>query len=162
MALSTKAAANKDVRTGKSEMQHRHFATVAAILRMLPLDTQTQEKVARHFADELADCNPRFDRSRFLKAALPTGEDFMTSHEAWLYAATWGSAMTSGDPGAVMYGFDEKFVMQSEDHRHKVLRWIQEECYPRVLESPADYDADELKQMDRFIAAVRIAPVAKD
>ena len=67
MALSTKAAASKDVRTGKAEMQHRHFATVAAILRMLPLDTRTQETVAKHFADELADCNPKFDRHRFLR-----------------------------------------------------------------------------------------------
>lgn len=161
MALSTKAAASKDIRTGKSEMQHRHFATVAAILRMLPLDTLTQEKVARHFADELGDTNPRFDRTRFLKAALPSGEDFMTSEEAWLYAATWGSAVTSGDPGAVMYGFDEKFVMQSEAHRRDVLAWM-EKCRPMVDAHPEEYDADELTQMARFIAAVKIAPVAKD
>lgn len=161
MALSTKAAARKDIRTGKSEMQHRHFATVAAILRMLPLDTHTQEIVVNHFADELADCNPKFDRHRFFKAALPSGADFMTSEEAWLYAATWGSAMTSGDPGAVMYGFDEKFTMQSEAHRRDVLAWM-EKCRPLVEKNPDEYDADELEQMDRFINAVKIAPVSKD
>ena len=161
MALSIKAATRKDERAGKSEMQHRHFATVATILRMLPLETYTQEIVVKHFADELATTNPRFDRTRFLKAALPSGEEFMTSEEAWLYAATWGSAMTSGDPGAVMYGFDEKFTMQSEAHRADVLAWM-ETCRPLVEENPEDYDEDELDNMARFIAAVRIAPVSKD
>lgn len=85
----------------------------------------------------------------------------MTSEEAWLYAATWGSAMTSGDPGAVMYGFDEKFTMQSEAHRADVLAWM-ETCRPLVEENPEDYDEDELDNMARFIAAVRIAPVSKD
>lgn len=42
--LTTASAARKDARTGKATMEHRHFA------------------------DELAGTNPRFDRKRFLAA----------------------------------------------------------------------------------------------
>lgn len=64
MALSTTAALSKDKTTGKSEMQHRHFATVAAILVNLKADKDTCEA----WADELAPTNPKFDRARFLAA----------------------------------------------------------------------------------------------
>ena len=68
MALSTAAATRKDKTTGKSEMQHRHFATVAAIIASLPHGAKIQRQVAEHFADELATTNDRFDRRRFLQA----------------------------------------------------------------------------------------------
>lgn len=67
MTLSTKAAHRKDISTGISEMQHRHFATVATIIRALP-DAGLRADVAEHFADSLASSNPRFDRARFLAA----------------------------------------------------------------------------------------------
>lgn len=68
--LTTEAASRKDERTGLADMQHRHFATVAAIIRTMPEipGDGTRERVAEHFANELVRTNPRFDRGRFLKA----------------------------------------------------------------------------------------------
>lgn len=74
MALSIEAAARKDRATGLSEMQHRHFSTVAAIIASMRGDLDLRfsqgevDRVAEHFADELAKTNPRFDRKRFLRA----------------------------------------------------------------------------------------------
>ena len=71
----------------------------------------------------------------------------MSPYDAWLYAAEWGSYMTSGDPGACMYGFDERGKVQSEDHRSACLRWIDNECVPMVKARPADFDPDELEKL---------------
>lgn len=52
-------------------MQHRHFATVATIIKSLEdpsISKRDRHTLARHFADELAGTNPRFDRQRFLAA----------------------------------------------------------------------------------------------
>lgn len=69
MPLKPKTANRKDLRTGISPMQHRHFCTIAAIVRGLGTEhTWTQENLARYFAAELAATNPRFDRERFLAA----------------------------------------------------------------------------------------------
>lgn len=64
MALSPTAALNKDRTTGKAEMQHRHFATIAAILTNMKADKATCER----WASELAPTNGNFDRTRFLRA----------------------------------------------------------------------------------------------
>lgn len=75
MALTTKAAHRKDV--GKiADMQHRHFATVATIIRTLATQhgadkAHTPEEIAAHFAHYLEQTNPRFDRGRFLRACAP-------------------------------------------------------------------------------------------
>ena len=67
MPLTEKAERNKDA--GKiAELQHRHFATIATILRRLPPDCYGPEQVARHFAEHLGQTNPRFDDARFLRA----------------------------------------------------------------------------------------------
>ncbi len=81
----------------------------------------------------------------------------MSKSEAYQYAASWGSYMTAGDPGAIMYGFDETFTMQSEQHRADVLAYI-EECRKTVTEHPDWYDSDELEKMDEFVAACKAAP----
>lgn len=62
--LSPEAATRKDRMAGKSEMQHRHFATIATILRNMA----ATRAVCEHWADELAPTNARFDRKRFLTA----------------------------------------------------------------------------------------------
>jgi len=73
MALTTEAAARKD-RTTRTTLEHRHFATVAAIIRDMRgnLDLRFSQgevdRVAEHFAAELRSTNPRFDRKRFLAA----------------------------------------------------------------------------------------------
>lgn len=92
----------------------------------------------------------------------------MIRTEAWLYAATWGSYMTGGDPGACMYGFDERFTVQSEEHRAACLRWIDEHCVPAVKRSRetiwvdlySDYDDDELDKLAELRSMVEQAEVA--
>lgn len=65
--LNTESALRKDKRTGLwGDMQHRHYATIAAIIASMPLPRRLT--VAREFADYLPATNPRFDRTRFLKA----------------------------------------------------------------------------------------------
>lgn len=82
----------------------------------------------------------------------------MSPYEAWGYAATWGSMMTSGDPGACMYGFDESCRPQSEEHRRDVLAWMKD-CRANVVASPANYDADELHKLDAFVRHMESAQV---
>lgn len=64
MALKPAAATRKDLMTGKSEMQHRHFATIATCLRNMRADDAT----IREWANELMPTNPRFDPCRFTAA----------------------------------------------------------------------------------------------
>lgn len=79
MSLTPETAARKDrTQPSGNEMQHRHFATIAAIIRDMDfVHTGTQgfvdirEDVATHFANGLARTNPRFDRKRFLAACKP-------------------------------------------------------------------------------------------
>lgn len=85
----------------------------------------------------------------------------MSPYDAWLYAAQWGSYMTSGDPGACMYGFDERFTMQSEAHRQQCLDWIAG-CVLDVEASPDDYEPDDLEQLAALRAAVVVAPCSKE
>lgn len=65
--LTAQTALAKDIRTGLSPMQHRHFATVAAIIATMP-DRPSAEVAAHHFAAELPATNPKFNRARFLAA----------------------------------------------------------------------------------------------
>lgn len=65
--LTIEAAARKDKIGALGSLEHRHFATIAAILRNLP-DYADKSAVIEHFADELIVTNPRFDRARFLAA----------------------------------------------------------------------------------------------
>jgi hypothetical protein len=72
--LTIESALRKDMTNGKADMQHRHFATIATIIReidkgLIPCSTNATRKfMAELFADELRYTNPRFDRARFLKA----------------------------------------------------------------------------------------------
>jgi ribosomal 50S subunit-associated protein YjgA (DUF615 family) len=71
MALTKESAARKDSRTGKAAMQHRHFATIAAIIKTYPDATSNElRQIADHFAKELADTNPNFNAERFKAACL--------------------------------------------------------------------------------------------
>lgn len=68
--LNTESALRKDKRTGLSDMQHRHFTTIATIIRSWDgdADGHGRRELAEHFADLLPATNSRFDRARFLKA----------------------------------------------------------------------------------------------
>lgn len=70
MALTAQAALNKDRTNAHAHMgdlQHRHFAVIAGILRDMNAPTETCEQ----WADRLRHTNPRFDRARFLRACQP-------------------------------------------------------------------------------------------
>ena len=64
--LMTQSALRKDHTSGLGPLQHRHFATIAAIIR--EAHVADQEGMAHHFARLLRGTNPKFDRARFLRA----------------------------------------------------------------------------------------------
>ncbi len=67
MALTKQSAFRKDKTNAfASTMEHRHFATVAAIIA--ELGGKERRAMANLFADRLRNTNPRFDRQRFLAA----------------------------------------------------------------------------------------------
>jgi hypothetical protein len=90
-----------------------------------------------------------------------TGENAMTPSEAWEYAASWGSYMHSGDPGACMYGFDHNCRPQNEEHRHRVLAYM-ETCRASVVEKPDDYEEGELGRLDEFVEFITHRPLEGD
>jgi len=55
-------------------LQHRHFVMIAEAIASLPVyrGNDCRIAVANHFADKLADTNPRFDRGRFIACAVGT------------------------------------------------------------------------------------------
>ena len=83
----------------------------------------------------------------------------MTPADAWLYAASWGSFVRSGDPGACMYGFSADYRPQSERHRDDVLRHIGH-CRQIVRDAPEHYDEDELDRLDELEQLTRVQPVS--
>lgn len=83
----------------------------------------------------------------------------MERYEVQGFAATWGSYMTGGDPGACMYGFDETGYPQNETHKADCIAYMQKNR-ERVAENPADYDDDELDKIDAFIALMQDSPVS--
>tara|TARA_A100001391_G_scaffold204890_1_gene202322 strand:- start:2316 stop:2924 length:609 start_codon:yes stop_codon:yes gene_type:complete len=74
----------------------------------------------------------------------------MKPMEAYEYAASWGSFLRSGDPGACMYGFDSDCRPQSEEHRQAVIEWMKQ-CRLSVNNRSNDFDADELVMLDAFV-----------
>ena len=60
----------KDVRTAKKgvELQHRHFAFIAATIASMHGCNAYRMTIAEDFAKACAATNPRFDRNRFLAA----------------------------------------------------------------------------------------------
>lgn len=81
----------------------------------------------------------------------------MTPFEFWLAAAEWGSYMTSGDPGACMYGFDERGCVQSEQHRANCVDWIENHCrkYADFNENPNEGH----KQLNAMLEYLETAPI---
>lgn len=71
MPLKPEATLRKDQANAGSSMEHRHFATVAAIISRATFhgfSREEQRRMADQFAHELQRTNPRLDRARFLKA----------------------------------------------------------------------------------------------
>jgi len=69
MPLTMESALRKDKSSGKGSLEHRHFATIAAIITEISVpDESYRETLAKEFAWSLASTNPRFDKARFLRA----------------------------------------------------------------------------------------------
>lgn len=84
----------------------------------------------------------------------------MKPSEAWLYAASWGSYIRSGDPGACMYGFNETGRPHSEEHRERVISYCLGQCVPIISAHPEDYGDGEMGRMIEFVEYIRAAPLA--
>lgn len=66
--------------TKSVSLQHRHYVLIAEAIATLPVyrGNDCRIMVANHFANKLADTNPRFDRARFIACAAgepSTGRD---------------------------------------------------------------------------------------
>lgn len=85
----------------------------------------------------------------------------MDHSEVQEFAASWGSFMTSGDPGACMYGFDETGRPQNEKHRADCIEEM-EKNRAYVAANPSEYDADELAKIDSFLAYIKEANTIPD
>ena len=81
----------------------------------------------------------------------------MTPTEFWLAAAEWGSYMTSGDPGACMYGFDEHGRVQSEEHRQRCINWITNNC--RDAADANENPSEDHDQLDEMLDYLDTAPI---
>lgn len=67
MALTKDTAHRKDLNAGIGDMQHRHFATIATIIRETSNEAHKQY-MAEVFAARLPATNSNFDKRRFLLA----------------------------------------------------------------------------------------------
>ena len=72
----------------------------------------------------------------------------MTSYEAAEYAPQWGSYMTSGDPGACMYGLDDKGRPEDAEARDAMIEHIDDHCLPIARERIESGEADEDESED--------------
>ena len=84
----------------------------------------------------------------------------MRARDAWLYAASWGSYMHSGDPGACMYGFNESCLPQTEEHRQAVIHHCTNVCIPIIRKNYKNFHQDEMRQMQEFLSYIKKAPLA--
>ena len=70
--MLTQASALRKDRTTQSNLEHRHFAFIAAVIAAMPTHAASLRAQKRSgalaFADACAGTNPRFDRGRFLRA----------------------------------------------------------------------------------------------
>ena len=77
MPLTRNAETSKDSRASIPEMQHRHFAFIAGIIRGMISDDGCmnsrqsdlfRQDLAETFAAKLTLTNPAFDKARFIRA----------------------------------------------------------------------------------------------
>ena len=82
----------------------------------------------------------------------------MNPKQAWLYAAQWGSYVHAGDPGAIMYEFNETLTVADEEQRTRALAWI-ERCLAKVAADPGAFAANEAGKLAELASAFRRAPL---
>jgi hypothetical protein len=85
----------------------------------------------------------------------------LSPKQFWITAAQWGSAMHSGDPGSCMYGFDERGVVQSEEHRQDCIAYIEGDCRKAADTNVAagDDPAGQHPELDALLEYLKTAPV---
>lgn len=76
-----------------------------------------------------------------------------TPSQFWLVAASWGSYIRGGDPGACMYGFGESGRVQSEEHRRRCINWIDNHCLPGANQN----NQKQLNKMKRYLLTAELA-----
>jgi hypothetical protein len=80
--------------------------------------------------------------------------DPMTEAEAQNYAPQWGSYMTAGDPGAIMYS---RIPPETAEHRDEMVKHIEESLYPLAAEGDAgpdeenDYEYNDSQMLRRLV-----------
>lgn len=86
----------------------------------------------------------------------------ISQSQIWLTAASWGSYIRAGDPGACMYGFSEDGCVQSEEHRAACLEYIDTECRAVADANIAFGEClDGHEELDALRAAIAKSPVRK-
>jgi hypothetical protein len=65
--------------------------------------------------------------------------DPMTASEAAEYGPQWGSYMTAGDPGYIMY---TAIPPERPEHRDTMVSWLEDRCLPLAREG-CDEEGDE-------------------
>lgn len=82
----------------------------------------------------------------------------MTRREAQDYAPQWGSMMTAGDPGAIMYS---SIPPENAENRDRMISYIESELYPLALEGdngPDDeneFEYNDSQMLRRLVAYLK-------
>lgn len=74
------------------------------------------------------------------------GVEPLDEAEAAEYVPQWGSYMTAGDPGAIMYS---RVPPEEAAHRDSMLRYVRAHCYPIADSGINDSDLDEGDESDK-------------
>jgi hypothetical protein len=96
-----------------------------------------------------------------------THPDPMTATEAREYGPQWGSYMTSGDPGYIMY---TAIPPEEAAHRDTMVAYLKEHCLPIAernayaavmtdpdSEEPCEDDVDKIDRMVAYLEALTFA-----
>jgi hypothetical protein len=77
----------------------------------------------------------------------------MTEAEAAEYGPQWGSLMTNGDPGYIMY---TAIPPEAPAHRDIMVAWLRDHCLPLAREGCAEegdeFEYSDVEMLKRMIA----------
>lgn len=81
----------------------------------------------------------------------------LTPEQFWNQVSQWGSYMRAGDPGACLYTFDERGLVQSEEHRTTCIARLDGHC--RQAATLNDDPKADNAMIDELVAYLRAAPI---
>lgn len=77
----------------------------------------------------------------------------MTASEAQEYGPQWGSLITNGDPGYIMY---TAIPPEQPEHRDEMVAWLRDHCLPLAREGcdeqGDEFEYSDVEQIGRMIA----------